>query len=269
MEEPQVVHGSAQFQQVTPTHLEITTNDATIINCKSFNISENYTVKIVQPSAKSRMLTRVRGNDPSKILGKLESIGKVFLINPNGIVFGPNSVISTGALIASTLDISNENFQKGNFRFQLSPEGKGSKIINHGTLTASLEGEIVLMAPHIINEGIIHATAGRVALVGAPIVTLDLTGDHLVSFAVEGELEQGIIQQLGKVACEQGDVYLRLSAAKKVIESVVNKDGLIEGHGIINENGVVRIAGYSEILARNTFLDAPTVAIAGKYILTT
>ncbi len=264
MEEPHVVHGHAEFQQISPTRLEITTHDATIIDCKSFNIPDNHTVKIVQPNAKSRMLTRVKGHDPSQILGRLESVGKVFLINPNGIVFGPNSIVNTGSLIASTLDISNENFKKEHYRFQLSPGAKGSKIINHGTLAAGVEGSIVLIAPHIINDGVINAKAGRVALLGSPVVTIDLTGDRLISFAVEGELEQGIMQQLGKINADEGDVFIRLSAAKHVIDNIVNKDGMLEGKGIINDNGALRIASHSEILARNVSLHANAVEIAGK-----
>jgi len=264
IEEPQVIEGKASFHQVNPTHLEIRTDTVTIIDCKQFNIPDNHTVKIVQPDVKSRVLTRVKGSHPSQILGNLESNGKLFLINPNGIFFGPNCTVSTGALIASTLDIANDNFKKGHFQFQLSPEAKASQIVNEGVLTASLEGEIALLAPQIINKGVINAHAERVALLGAPLITLDLTGDHLVSFAIEGELEQGVIKHLGKIACEEGEVFLRLSAAKKVIDSVVNTEGLIEGRALIRDNGVVKIVSQSEIIAKNVSLQGKDVEIAGS-----
>jgi filamentous hemagglutinin family protein len=264
MEDPQVVAGHAEFHQVSPTHFEITTQNATIIDCKGFNIPENHTVKINQPNSQSRVLTRVRGDNPSQILGRLESVGKIFLINPNGIFFGPNCTVSTGSLIASTLDIADDDFRKGHFRFKLSPKAKGSQITNKGILTAGLEGHIALLASHILNEGTINAHAGKVAFLGAEIVTLDLTGDNLISFALEGELEQGIIEHLGKIACQEGTVYMRLSTAKQALDMIVNRDGLTEGKALIRENGVVRIASTSEILAKNISLEGAEVDISGR-----
>ncbi len=263
IEEPKVVSGHADFHQVSPTHLEITTQNSTIIDYKQFSIPENHKVKIIQPSAKSKVLNRVRGSNPSQILGDLESNGKVFLINPNGIFFGPNCKVDTGSLIASTLDIANDDFKKGKFRFQLSPDAKDSRIINQGHLTASLEGEIALLAPSIINEGVIHAAVGKIGYFAAPMVTLDLTGDHLVSFAVDGELEQGIIQHLGKTVAEDGTIYMRLSVAKKAIEGVINTEGLNQGNVLVKDNGVIRIVNHSDIIAKNVSIKGNNLDVSG------
>jgi filamentous hemagglutinin family protein len=48
------------------------------------------------------VLNRVIGQDPSSLLGRLQSNGRVFLINPNGIVFGTGSRMDVGGLVAST-----------------------------------------------------------------------------------------------------------------------------------------------------------------------
>lgn len=263
IEEPKVIDGQAEFHQVSPTHLEITTQNATIIDYKQFSIPENHKVKIIQPSAKSKVLNRVRGTSPSQILGELESNGKVFLINPNGIFFGPDCKVDTGSLIASTLDIANDDFKKGKYRFQLSKDAKDSRIINQGHLIASLEGEIALLAPSIINEGVIQAAVGKIGYFAAPMVTLDLTGDHLMSFAVDGELEHGIIQHLGKTAAEDGSIYMRLSVAKKAIGAVVNTDGLNQGSILVKENGVIRIVNHSDMIAKDVSIKGGSLDISG------
>ena len=51
-------------------------------------------------------LNRVIGNSASQILGQLNANGQIFLVNTNGILFGPNSQVNVGALAASTLALS-------------------------------------------------------------------------------------------------------------------------------------------------------------------
>ena len=71
----------------------------------SFSIGAGELARFVQPSAASAILNRVTGGDPSSILGQLQSNGRVFLVNPSGIVFGPGAVIDAAGLVASTLNI--------------------------------------------------------------------------------------------------------------------------------------------------------------------
>ena len=58
------------------------------INWQSFSIGQGEAVRFVQPNSSSVALNRVLGSDPSSILGSLSANGKVFLLNPNGILFG-------------------------------------------------------------------------------------------------------------------------------------------------------------------------------------
>ena len=48
--------------------------------------------------------------DPSQIFGSLSANGRVFLVNPSGILFGPGAQVSVGALVASTLSITDDDF---------------------------------------------------------------------------------------------------------------------------------------------------------------
>lgn len=113
----QVVHGQVQFNQQAPGQLTVSNSPNAIINWQNFNIQQHETTQFIQQHAQSAVLNRIIGQNPSQILGQLLSNGRVFLINPNGIVFGAGSQINTQGLVASTLNLSNKDFLKGNYHF--------------------------------------------------------------------------------------------------------------------------------------------------------
>ena len=106
-----VVAGQATITQPTPISQVInqTTNKA-IIDWKSFSIASGEKVRFNQPSTTSVTLNRVTGYDPSYILGEMSSNGKIFLVNPYGVVFGAGARVDVGGLVASTLSIANSDF---------------------------------------------------------------------------------------------------------------------------------------------------------------
>lgn len=72
-----------------------------------FNINDGDSVLFINPSGIINILSRVTGNNSSQILGELGVLGdaNLFLINPNGIFFGPNAQLNlNGSFIASTAD---------------------------------------------------------------------------------------------------------------------------------------------------------------------
>ena len=81
-----------------------------VLNWQSFSIAQGEAVRFAQPNSSSVALNRVTGPDPSSILGSLSANGKVFLVNPNGILFGANAQVNVGGLVASTLNISDADF---------------------------------------------------------------------------------------------------------------------------------------------------------------
>lgn len=83
--------------------LEIEASDAAILNWETFSIQNHETTRFLQPSVSSSVLNRVTGSEISRLLGRLEANGKVYLLNPNGIVVGKDAVINTAAFFASTL----------------------------------------------------------------------------------------------------------------------------------------------------------------------
>jgi filamentous hemagglutinin family protein len=78
------------------------------INWQSFGIAANEAVRFNQPNAAAIALNRVTSQNPSQILGSLSANGWVFVLNPNGILFGAGSQVNVGGLVASTLGLSIE-----------------------------------------------------------------------------------------------------------------------------------------------------------------
>lgn len=166
-----VTSGSADFT-TTGGMLTISNSPGAIIEYASFSIGLGEHTHFQQLSAESQVLNRVVGGNPSLILGALTSNGRVFLINPNGIAFGPGSTVDVAGLVASTLNLSNADFLAGRLSFSGQP-GAGS-IRNDGTLQAASGGRIYLVAPTIENHGVIAAPDGSVVLAaGHSVILID------------------------------------------------------------------------------------------------
>ncbi|MEI6306136.1 MAG: filamentous hemagglutinin N-terminal domain-containing protein, partial [Deltaproteobacteria bacterium] len=114
--DPKVINGQATFATSGNT-LNITNSPNAIINWNSFSIGSNELTKFIQQSSTSAVLNRVTGGNASAIYGALQSNGRIFLINQNGILFGPGASVDVNKLVASTLDIKNEDFLAGRFNF--------------------------------------------------------------------------------------------------------------------------------------------------------
>ena len=110
----QVAAGSATISQ---SGAQMDVNQATqraIINWQSFNIGANASVNFAQPSASSVVLNRVTSSSGgSEILGRMSANGQVFLVNPSGVLFGKTAQVDVGAMVASSLTISDANFLAG------------------------------------------------------------------------------------------------------------------------------------------------------------
>lgn len=154
----QITSGSATINQNgSITTINQSTNKASI-NWQDFSIGKTETVNFVQPSAQSVTLNRVVGTTHSLIEGAMNANGQVFLLNPNGVLFANGAQVNVGGLVASTLNITDANFQAGNYTFEGNSQ---NSIINMGTITAN-NSYVAMMGKHVANEGTIVATMGNV-----------------------------------------------------------------------------------------------------------
>lgn len=249
----EVVSGEATFCYENDKTLIIHAKDHTIIQHESFSVAKGETVRYQQPSSSSVVLSRVTGKDPSSVLGELQSNGKVFLVNPNGVYFGKEARVDMGSLIVSTLDLSDADYLQEKYFFSQGKEM--GTIVNLGTL--QVEEGIALLSSDIVNEGTVLAKAGTVLLATGEKITLDFLGDGLIEFAIEGSLEKSMIEQAGSIESLKGSVYLTMGSLAKVRESLINTDGIQVGDHLIEKNGKIYLAEKSQIVAE-------TIEIAGK-----
>ena len=136
-------------------------SDKLSINWNSFSIGSGEKVQFIQPGASSIALNRVLGNNASAIYGQLSANGKVFLINPNGVLFAEGAQVNVGGLVASTLNLSDKDFLSGKYTFSGDSQ---QGILNQGNITAANGGYVALLGANAANEGVILAKEGTAAL---------------------------------------------------------------------------------------------------------
>lgn len=198
-----VVSGQAGFAASGNT-LSVTNTPGTIIHWQDFSIGANEVTRFIQQSASSAVLNRVVTNSPSAILGSLQSNGRVFLVNPNGIVFGAGSTIDVAGMVASTLNMSNADFLAGNYRFTQVPGAQN--IGNAGHLSAQSGGQIYLIAPNVENTGVITAPNGEILLAAGNSV--ELVNSMEPNLRVSITAAAGDATNVGQLLAEAGSLGL-------------------------------------------------------------
>ncbi|UNK53486.1 two-partner secretion domain-containing protein [Rahnella aceris] len=244
-----VVLGSGQIGAAADHQLTINQSGQKMaIDWQSFNIGKDNKVTFVQPGADSVALNRVIGADGSKIMGQLNANGRVFLINPNGVLFGQGASVSVGGLVASTLNISNQDFANGKYRFR--GDGSNASVINQGTINAADGGAVVLLGGTVSNQGVIVAKQGSVALAAGNAVTLDFAGDGLLNFQVDEATRNALVENRQLIQADGGQVIMTAAASNALLRTVVNNTGVIEARGLQNKNGKISLGGSDSGLVR-------------------
>ena len=290
-----MVSGHVTTSQPTSTQEVITqTTNKAIIDWQSFNIKGNESVFIIEPSSNSIQLDRITSGSPTQILGNVLSNGQVWLVNPDGIFFGPSSRINVAGLVASTADISNKNFLSGNYHFDIAGNPSAS-VINQGTITAAQGGLVALVAPGVVNSGTIAAQYATVALGSGQTfsVALDFYGDGLYSFTVNSAATKLAKDQNGTPLAAAitntgtisgGKVYMTADAAANIVSQAINTTGIVEamaahaengtvvldgGAGDVNVGGTVSASGDMPVKGRNVSLTKAKVTSGRNFAVTT
>ncbi|MFH5254232.1 GLUG motif-containing protein [Burkholderia semiarida] len=225
-------------------------SDKLVTDWQAFNIGKGERVKFNQPSAASIALNRVVGQDGTTIYGNLDANGRVFLVNPNGILFGKGAQVNVGGLVATTLDIKNDDFDAGRYRFSgQSP----TEVRNFGNLVASEGGAIALLGAKVFNNGGIQAQMGTVALGAGSDATLNFDGSKLLNVQIDRGIVDALVSNAQLLKADGGQVLMSAKTADTLLRTVVNNQGTIEARTLRNVAGRISLDGY----------DAGTVNVAG------
>ncbi|EHA6672526.1 filamentous hemagglutinin N-terminal domain-containing protein [Salmonella enterica] len=225
-----------------------------VTNWNSFDIGKNHTVQFVQPGSSAVALNRVTGGHESQILGTLKANGQVMLINPAGVMFGKGAKVNTAGMVASTKNISNEDFMAGRYTFSGGSQ-PGAEIVNQGSLTTTKGGYIVLAADRVRNQGEIRTPGGRVVLAAADRVTLQLDNTGLTAVSVNGSVVNALAENRGLISATNGQVYLTARGKDMLLNTVVNNSGTVEAKGLSERGGeIVLDGGDSGVVSQSGML---------------
>lgn len=235
------------------------TADKAIINWQTFNIAPNETTRFVQPSASAIALNRVDANfGPSKIEGILNANGRIILINAAGVVFTKTATVDVAGLIVSTANLRNKDFLDDNYHFVQNLKYDNRSIINEGNIKVTDTGLVALVAPGVINNGVIKANLGKVILAsGTEFTIVDPYGDHLIEFAANkpitktptdqnGNPIKNAVSNSGTIIANGGTVLMSAHATAGVVDNVINMDGIIQAKTVKQQNGTIILAGGDE-----------------------
>ena len=252
----EVVDGTADIStpDSSTTQIDQATASA-IINWQTFSVGADEFVIFNQPSASSVVLNRVIGGSMSEILGNLQANGRVFLVNPMGVLFGESARIDVGGLMATTMDISNSDFMAGNYVFA---GDSTAALENRGVLSAN-NGFVVLSADQVRNTGLIEAIGGNVVLASASGLTLDLDGAGLVGYSIDQAAlsELAGIENFGDIVANGGAVVLHADVARQLAGTVVNNQGQISARGIAEgPGGDIFLTASGGDIVHNGVIDA-------------
>ncbi|WP_200383445.1 filamentous haemagglutinin family protein [Rhodocyclus tenuis] len=237
------------------------TDQRVILNWSSFDIGAGYTVRFVQPTGGSA-LNRIGSSNPSVILGNLEANAEVILYNANGMLFGKGATVNTGNFIGTTLNIADDQFEKG-YRnitsytpaFQAADGEIGGfiRVEAGASINAASGGDILMFAPRVLNEGRLSAPGGQVALAAGQKVYLAASLDPAA---------RGLLVEVDPFATADKDYNTVENAATGSTKLTLDSGELVQRvNEIVTERGTINLVGLS--VKQNGTLRA-TTAVKGQ-----
>ncbi len=236
---------------------------------QEFNVNNGQKVYFANPDGIGNILTRVTGSNVSNILGTLGVNGSanLFLINPNGIIFGNNASLDiSGSFTATTAEsilIDNYKFSAINpdtpplLKINITPGlqyGKikpESKIENQGVLKVGDGQNLSLIAGKVNHQGSLIAPGGKVEISGADVQlfgtvdTLDANG-NVGTFLLDPK--DIVIEQNGTIS---GQSVSQALATNNVILQANNDIAIDDDITGIGANNLTLEAGRSVNIAPN------------------
>lgn len=246
----QVIRGGVQVTSPQSHILEVLqSTPQAIVNWNSFNVQLGETVRFLQPGAQAVLLNRVVGGDPSHILGQITATGQVFLVNPNGILFGPNSVVNAGSFVASTLDIHDQDFIDKRYQFQAVGDRPLAGLTQQGHLEVAPGGFLVLLSPLLDQQGVLVARQGTVQLGATSRASLSVDAQGLLSLA------------LPQASAQAGTVLLSHQQMSDTLSQVVSAPNLVEAGDIVTTPEGIALVGAEGVLLHQGQIEADRVML--------
>lgn len=224
-------------------------SDKLIVNWDNMNVAQHETLSFNQPGATAAVLNRINSADPTQILGALQANGRVFVVNPNGVLIGNSARIDVGSLVASSLAITDKDFNAGKLRF--SGDTKGT-VLNDGRINA--RDSVGLIGPQTRNTGSIRSAGGDIVLAAGSDVSLNFSGSNL-SAAVSESAVHALVENGGLITTDNGDIILTARARDALARTVVNNTGVLEAKAL-DAGGRITLVGEKTLFRGRTPIEA-------------
>ena len=218
-----ITDGTGSISRNGNTTTVTQTSNKLIVNWDQMNVGANDTLNFNQKSASAAVLNRINSADPTTILGTLNANGRVFIVNPNGVLIGNGARVNVGSLVASSLNISDADFKADRLRFTGGGQGD---VTNNGFVMA--DGSVALIgAKNVTNAGRITSLNGDVALAAGDDIFLTFAGSHLQVGLDKASLN-ALVFNRGFLTTRDGDITLAAWARDALARTAVNNAGVIE-----------------------------------------
>ena len=256
-----IVSGSGSISASGATTTINQASDKLSLNWQSFNVGQAETVNFVQPSASALAVNRILDTQGSQILGKINANGQVWLINPNGVLFGKDAQINVGGLLASTLNPDDASI--GSTRSNFSGSSTAS-VVNLGSINTTQGGYVALLGHSVSNQGSISAPGGTVAMGAGSAISLNFAGSTLLGLEVTSNQIDALAENGGLIQADGGQVFLTAGARESLLASVVNNTGVIRADTAFEHQGKIVLSGGGSGLVSVTGTLAAAGAGAGR-----
>jgi filamentous hemagglutinin len=256
-----VQSGQAAATQSGNTLTVTQSSNQAILNWSSFNISAGGQVIFLQPSSTSVALNKIYQASPSSIFGTLSANGQIYLINPNGFVFGSTAQVNVGGLMAASLglyggdaDLANGiTSEAASARPALQSDGRiyvtdanGNPVLDASgnpqvvqiqvqsgaSITAADGGRILLAGQQVTNGGTLTAPDGQIVLAAGQAVYLQSSTDAAL---------RGLVVEVNNSAVDANNQPLPNAATSPFLGTVAN----LSGGAVTAARGNVSLIGYA------------------------
>ena len=162
----EVVFGGATIPP-TSSDMNITSsNPNNVITWRDYSIAQGERVRYDNGAKTNNYLNIVTGANTSNINGTIEGGKDVYIVNPNGVIFGKTASVNVGNLYVSTQETSTvgaEAFEtSGTAPLSTTAVGKAD-VVNMGSITAN-KVEVYGRSIRILDAANVHATTSPVIL---------------------------------------------------------------------------------------------------------
>jgi filamentous hemagglutinin family protein len=241
-----VVGGAGSVSQSGATTTINQSSQRLAIDWTNLSTAANEALVFKQPNASAIALNRITGSSPSTLLGSLTANGQVYILNPNGVLFGAGAQVNVGGLVASTLTMNPADFMNGSSTFTKDPNAAGT-VDNQGTLTAANGGYIALLSGTVRNEGTIDAPLGTALLAAGDKVTLNVNNGSLIGYSIDQGDLNALIENKQLIRADGGQVLMVAKALDKLSTAVINNTGIVEARTVQNKNGHILLLGDMDV----------------------